>query len=59
MNRADLSRMVTSMDSINNLAAGAADRIVMRRFTLPARMNQLLVELARLTSRRCWGSPPR
>ena len=23
------------MDSINNLAAGAADRIVMRRFTLP------------------------
>ncbi len=46
MNRADLSRMVTSMDSINNLAAGAADRIVMRRFTLPARMNQLLVELA-------------
>ena len=47
MNRSDLSRLVTSMDSINNLAAGAADRIVMRRFTLPAPMNQLLVELAK------------
>jgi predicted phosphate transport protein (TIGR00153 family) len=47
MNRADLSRLVTSMDSINNLSAGAADRIVMRRFSLPPRMNELLVELAR------------
>jgi uncharacterized protein len=47
MNRGDLSRLVTSMDSINNLSAGAADRIVMRRFTLPAPMNQLLVDLAR------------
>jgi predicted phosphate transport protein (TIGR00153 family) len=47
MNRADLSRLVTSMDSINNLSAGAADRIVMRRFTLPASMNQLLVDLAK------------
>jgi predicted phosphate transport protein (TIGR00153 family) len=46
MNRADLSRLVGSMDSINNLSAGAADRIVMRRFTLPRRMNDLLVELA-------------
>ena len=46
MNRADLSRLVTSMDSINNLSAGAADRIVMRRFTLPPRMNELLVQLA-------------
>lgn len=46
MNRADLSRLVASMDSINNLSAGAADRIVMRRFTLPTEMNQLLVELA-------------
>jgi len=47
MNRADLSRLVSSMDSINNLAAGAADRIVMRRFTLPPRMNELLVDLGR------------
>lgn len=46
MNRADLSRLVGSMDSINNLSAGAADRIVMRRFSLPPRMNDLLVELA-------------
>jgi predicted phosphate transport protein (TIGR00153 family) len=46
MNRADLSRLVASMDSINNLAAGAADRIGMRRFTLPSRMNELLVQLA-------------
>jgi predicted phosphate transport protein (TIGR00153 family) len=46
MNRADLSRLIGSMDSINNLSAGAADRIVMRRFTLPPRMNELLVVLA-------------
>jgi predicted phosphate transport protein (TIGR00153 family) len=46
MNRADLSRLVGSMDSINNLAAGAADRIVMRRFSLPPKMNDLLVQLA-------------
>ncbi len=46
MNRGDLSRLVTSMDSINNLAAGAADRIVMRRFTMPPGMNSLLVDLA-------------
>jgi predicted phosphate transport protein (TIGR00153 family) len=46
MNRADLARLVGSMDSINNLSAGAADRIVMRRFTLPPRMSQLLVRMA-------------
>jgi predicted phosphate transport protein (TIGR00153 family) len=46
MNRADLSRLVASMDSIANLSAGAADRIGMRRFTLPPRMNELLVQLA-------------
>jgi predicted phosphate transport protein (TIGR00153 family) len=46
MNRADLSRLVGSMDSINNLSAGAADRIVMRRFTLPPKMNELMVQLA-------------
>jgi uncharacterized protein len=46
MNRADFSRLVASMDNIANLAAGAADRIGMRRFTLPARMNERLVQLA-------------
>ncbi len=46
MHRADLARLVGSMDSIANLSAGAADRIVMRRFTLPPRMNELLVALA-------------
>ncbi|HLA82113.1 MAG TPA: DUF47 family protein, partial [Thermoleophilia bacterium] len=35
MHRADLARLVGSMDSIANLSAGAADRIVMRRFSLP------------------------
>ena len=48
MHRADLARLVGSMDSIANLAAGAADRIVMRRFTLPPQMNELLVELAQV-----------
>jgi predicted phosphate transport protein (TIGR00153 family) len=46
MHRADLARLVGSMDSIANLSAGAADRIVMRRFTLSPRMNELLVALA-------------
>lgn len=47
MHRADLARLVGSMDSIANLSAGAADRIGMRRFSLPPRMNELLVALAR------------
>jgi predicted phosphate transport protein (TIGR00153 family) len=46
MHRADLARLVGSMDSIANLAAGAADRIVMRKFSLPPRMNELLVMMA-------------
>jgi len=46
MHRADLARLVGSMDSIANLSSGAADRIVMRKFSLPPRMNELLVELA-------------
>jgi uncharacterized protein len=46
LNRADLARLVGSMDSIANLAAGAADRIAMRRFSLPPRMNDLLLALA-------------
>jgi predicted phosphate transport protein (TIGR00153 family) len=48
MSRADLARLVSSMDSIANLAAGAADRIGMRRFTLPPQMNEQLVELAKV-----------
>lgn len=48
MSRADLARLVASIDAIANLAAGAADRISMRRFTLPAFMNERLVELARV-----------
>ncbi len=45
MTRADLARLVASIDAIANLAAGAADRIAMRRFTLPPRMNDLLLIL--------------
>jgi predicted phosphate transport protein (TIGR00153 family) len=48
MHRADLARLVGSMDSIANLAAGAADRIVMRRFSLPAAMNEQLVMMAQV-----------
>jgi predicted phosphate transport protein (TIGR00153 family) len=46
MGRADLARLVGSMDSIANLAAGAADRISMRRFTLPPVINEQMVKLA-------------
>lgn len=46
MGRADLARLVGSMDGIANLAAGAADRISMRRFSLPPMMNERLVKLA-------------
>jgi len=46
MHRADLARLVGSMDNIANLATGAADRISMRRITLPQFMNDLLVSLA-------------
>jgi len=48
LHRADLSRLVGSMDSIANLAAGAADRIVMRRFSLPQAMNEQLVTMAQV-----------
>lgn len=48
MGRADLSRLVASMDAIANYAAGAADRIVMRRFSLPPELNKLLVEMVRI-----------
>jgi predicted phosphate transport protein (TIGR00153 family) len=48
MGRADLSRLVASVDSIANYAAGAADRIAMRRFTMPPELNRLLVEMVRI-----------
>ena len=40
--------MVASMDNIANLAAGAADRFCMRKFTLPKEMNERVVELAKV-----------
>jgi hypothetical protein len=48
LGRADLARLVGSMDGIANLASGAADRISMRRFSLPPLMNERLVELAKV-----------
>ena len=39
------------MDSIANLAVGAADRFCIHRFTLPQEMNQQLVELAKVDVR--------
>ena len=48
MHRADLARMVGSMDKIANLASGAADRISMRSFSLPAEMNEQLIEMAKV-----------
>ena len=48
IHRADLARMVGSMDNIANLAAGAADRFSMRRFTLPKEMNERVVQLAKV-----------
>jgi predicted phosphate transport protein (TIGR00153 family) len=48
MHRADLARLVASMDSIANLATGAADRISMRRFTLPKETNEQLVALVKV-----------
>ncbi len=46
MGRADLARLVSSMDAIANLAVGATDRISMRRFSLPQSLNDLMVSLA-------------
>lgn len=46
LSRADLARLIGSIDAIANLAAGAADRISMRRFSLPPAMSARLVELA-------------
>ena len=46
LGRADLARLVGSMDNIANLAVGAVDRISMRRFSLPDKMNEQLIKLA-------------
>jgi predicted phosphate transport protein (TIGR00153 family) len=48
MHRADLARLVASMDNIANLAVGVADRISMRRITLPQEMNERLVAMAKV-----------
>jgi len=48
MGRADLARLVGSMDSIANLATGAVDRISMRRFSLPPAINEQMVKLAQI-----------
>ena len=48
MGRADLARLVSSMDGIANYAVGAADRIAMRHFTLPPELNDLLVEMVQV-----------
>lgn len=48
MHRSDLARLTSSMDSIANLATGAADRISMRKFSLPPHVNAKLVELAQV-----------
>jgi predicted phosphate transport protein (TIGR00153 family) len=47
MHRADLARLVGSMDSIANLATGAADRISMRRIALPEEMTKQLISMAK------------
>ena len=46
LGRADLARLVGSMDNIANLATGAVDRISMRKFSLPPALNEQMVKLA-------------
>jgi len=46
MATADVSRLITSMDKIANLAVGAADRIAMRPLDLPQKFRDYMVELA-------------
>ncbi|OPZ75968.1 MAG: hypothetical protein BWY79_01853 [Actinobacteria bacterium ADurb.Bin444] len=57
MATADVSRLVTSMDKIANLAVGAADRIAMRPLDLPQPFKDNIVRLARIdtqaTARLC------
>lgn len=47
LHRADLARLVASMDSIANLATGAVDRLTVHKFTLPAEINEQMVALAK------------
>lgn len=48
LSRGDLARLTTSIDAIANAAAGAADRIALRRFSLPEELNTMLVELVQV-----------
>jgi len=48
MGRADLARLVTSMDRIANYAVGAADRITMRPIGVPLELNKLLIQMAKI-----------
>jgi predicted phosphate transport protein (TIGR00153 family) len=48
LGRADLALLVSSMDNIANLATGAVDRISMRKFSLPADLNEQLIKLANI-----------
>jgi uncharacterized protein len=43
--RADLARLVSSMDDVANYAAGAADRIAMRRLDVSPEFSRLMVEM--------------
>ncbi|NLE74339.1 MAG: DUF47 family protein [Actinobacteria bacterium] len=57
MATADVSRLITTMDKIANLAVGAADRIAMRPLNLPQKFKDYMVELAGIdveaTARLC------
>jgi predicted phosphate transport protein (TIGR00153 family) len=48
LSRGDLARMVTSLDRIANYAVGAADRVALRRFTMPEELNKMLVEMVQV-----------
>jgi predicted phosphate transport protein (TIGR00153 family) len=48
MARADLMRLVGSMDGIANYAVGAADRIAMRPLTLTSEMRDLMLRMVEL-----------
>ncbi len=48
MGRADLARLVASVDKIANFAVGAADRIAMRPITVPPELNKLLIQMAKI-----------
>lgn len=48
MGRADLARLVTSVDRIANYAVGAADRIAMRPISLPPELNKMLIQMVKI-----------